>query len=55
MASLASLAVGLPKIDFVIKRLQFQLFETTFGASEAPGHGASIYDGFGAVSELARE
>ena len=28
-----------------IKRLQFHSFETTFGASEAPGHGASIYDG----------
>ena len=28
-----------------IKRLQFHHFGTTFGASEAPGHGASIYDG----------
>ena len=28
-----------------IKRLQFHPFGTTFGASEAPGHGASIYDG----------
>ena len=28
-----------------IKRLQFHPFETTFGASEAPWYGASIYDG----------
>ena len=43
------------KFNLAIKRLQFHSFEATFGASEAPGHGASIYDGFGAVSELARE
>ena len=28
-----------------IKLLQFHSFGTTFGASEAPGHGASVYDG----------
>ena len=28
-----------------IKRLQFHYFGTTFGASDAPGHGASVYDG----------
>ena len=32
----------------VIKRLQLHRFGTTFGASGAPGHGESIYDGFGA-------
>ena len=31
-----------------MKRLQCHYFGTTFGASEAPGHGESIYDGFGA-------
>ena len=31
-----------------IKRLQFQSFGTTFGASEAPGHGACVNNGFGA-------
>ena len=35
----------MPTINFAIKRLQFHSFETTFGASEAPGHGASVYDG----------
>merc|ERR1711963_908914 len=30
---------------FAIKRFQFHPFGTTFGASEAPGHGASVYDG----------
>ena len=28
-----------------IKQLEFRPFEATFGASEAPGHGASVYDG----------
>ena len=31
-----------------MKRLQFRPPAATFGASEAPGHGESIYDGFGA-------
>ena len=35
-------------IKTAIKRLQFHPFGTTFGASEAPGHGESIYDGSGA-------
>ena len=35
-------------IKTAIKRLQFHPFGTTFGASEATGHGESIYDGSGA-------
>ena len=36
------------KINFAIKWFQFHYFETTFGASGAPGRGDADYDGLGA-------
>ena len=42
----------LGKNNFAMKRLQFHSFETTFGASEAPGRGDAFYDGFRADFEI---